>query len=602
MVRLQQRRLPDAQTAFARALAIRPGAVVTLRCAAIARGERIPRDSTDAYAAWIAGVEGRRDLERAPLRAAVAARADATRFSILLPVFDTPEPWLRACLDSVIGQSYPHWELCVVDDASRERRVGEVLREYAARDPRIRVRTRERNGHICAASNDALALAGAPYVALLDHDDQLVTSALAEMALAIEERPRSAILYSDEDKIDDQGRRVEPYFKPDWNPALLASQNYVSHLGVYRTGLAREVGGFRPGTEGAQDWDLLLRCTERVDAAAIVHVPQVLYHWRLSIASTSSAMNAKPYAARAQERAVGGHFERRGIAVRLGRVCDGNFLQADPRPAVPPSVGVVVLGRADDADRVAGSWRSVAGVVGVAAVAIGAAVDDARDAALRLGAGDAAAINAAAARLRADVLLFVRSSAMPFDAQVVGTLAAHASSPGAGPVGGAFRDAYGMLAGGPLILDEERIAARAFPSDPVPVLVAGAREQLVQNLSAVRGDAMAVSRSLWDRLGGYDAGALARRFHDVDFCLRASEAGARTLWHPAAAFRVPEPVIVPMDPVEDDDDARTMRARWRERLRADPAYPIEFARAPAVFEFRGVARSTGDDPGPGGPR
>ena len=246
-------------------------------------------------------------------------RPGAPRFAIVTPTYDSPEGPLRACLDSVLAQDYPHWELCIADDASPAPHVRRVLAEYAARDARIRVVLRERNGHISAASNSALALATGDFVVLLDHDDLLPVHALGEVATEILAHPGAAIVYSDEDKIDESGQRFEPYFKPDWNPVLLTAQNYVSHLGVYRTTLVREVGGFREGVEGAQDWDLLLRCAERVGAADIRHIARILYHWRAVQGSTARSMDSKGYAARAQERVVAEAFARRGVRVNLRR-------------------------------------------------------------------------------------------------------------------------------------------------------------------------------------------------------------------------------------------------------------------------------------------
>ena len=160
--------------------------------------------------------------------------------SVVMPVYNTPEKWLRRCMDSVIAQSYQNWELCIANDASTHRHVKRVLDEYASKEPRIRVVHRAVNGHISRSSNDALAMAQGEYVALLDHDDELPARALLEVARAIERNPQWKVIYSDEDKIDEAGRRYAPYFKPDWNYDLFLSQNCISHLGVYHTALLRE--------------------------------------------------------------------------------------------------------------------------------------------------------------------------------------------------------------------------------------------------------------------------------------------------------------------------------------------------------------------------
>ena len=276
----------------------------------VRRGAKAP-----TYARWLKFY----DQSAAPVR----ARCELL-VSVLLPTFNTPELWLRSCLNSVLAQSYPHWELCVADDASTEPQVRAVLEEYAGRDPRIRSVWRERNGHISAASNSALATARGDYVALLDHDDELHPAALATIVEALQCHPQWQFVYSDEDKIDADGQRYDPYFKPDWNPDLLCGQNCVSHLGVYSRSLMNAVGGFREGLEGSQDWDLALRCSERLQPEQIGHVPAVLYHWRAIAGSTAQGVDQKGYAhdagrrappARRSCRAIRRH--RRANAIRL---------------------------------------------------------------------------------------------------------------------------------------------------------------------------------------------------------------------------------------------------------------------------------------------
>ncbi|QGQ70030.1 glycosyltransferase family 2 protein [Halomonas sp. PA16-9] len=210
--------------------------------------------------------------------------------SVVVPVYNPTPELLSACIDSVVAQSYPHWQLCLADDASTDPRVQEVLSTYAESDPRIEVVIRERNGHICAASNNALEMAEGEFTALLDHDDTLNEDALYQVVVALQDKPNAALLYSDEDKLNERGERFDPHFKPAWNPDLLLGQNYISHLGVYRTELVRQVGGFREGYEGSQDHDLVLRVTAEISADRIVHIPKVLYHWRATKGST--AMNS----------------------------------------------------------------------------------------------------------------------------------------------------------------------------------------------------------------------------------------------------------------------------------------------------------------------
>jgi glycosyltransferase involved in cell wall biosynthesis len=243
----------------------------------------------------------------------IESMASKPHISIIMPVYNPPLTFLEEALKSVLNQVYPFWELCIADDASPNPYVTELINKYVQIEPRIRVVFREENGHISAASNSALALASYDFIALLDHDDILHPLALYYVAQTILAFPDSEIIYSDEDKITKRGRRLDPYFKPDFNYELLLSHNMVSHLGVYRTATMRAVGGFRIGLEGSQDYDLLLRILERIKFNQIHHIPFPLYHWRISRQSAAEDVNIKPYAIDSGKKALQEHLDRSSI-------------------------------------------------------------------------------------------------------------------------------------------------------------------------------------------------------------------------------------------------------------------------------------------------
>lgn len=246
--------------------------------------------------------------------------------SVLIPVYNSPEFYLRSAIESVLAQVYPYWELCIADDASTEAQVRSILEEYAASDRRIKVTFRSENGHISACSNSALELATGEFVALLDHDDLLSSDALFEIALLLNHHPAADMIYSDEDKINEQGRFLEPYFKPDWSPDSFLSRMYTCHLGVYRRSLVNEIGGFRVGYEGSQDYDLVLRFTEKTKN--VFHIPKILYHWRIHSQSTAKSAAAKPYAYDASDRAIAEALDRRGEPGKLVPIdgSPGNYI------------------------------------------------------------------------------------------------------------------------------------------------------------------------------------------------------------------------------------------------------------------------------------
>lgn len=230
--------------------------------------------------------------------------------SIVLPVYNVNEKWLRKCIESVQAQLYSNWELCIADDASTKPHVKRVLEEYSHQDTRIKVIYREKNGHISTASNSALELAKGEFVALLDHDDELTPDALYENAVLLNQHPDADMIYSDEDKINEDGQRHSPFFKPDWSPDTFLSQMYTCHLGVYRTKIVRQVSGFRQGFEGSQDYDLVLRVTELTNR--IYHIPKILYHWRAISESTALNADSKGYAHKAGRKSIKEALLRRG--------------------------------------------------------------------------------------------------------------------------------------------------------------------------------------------------------------------------------------------------------------------------------------------------
>ena len=235
------------------------------------------------------------------------------KISIAMPVYNVEEKWLRLCIDSILNQVYTNWELCMADAASTDPNVKKILTEYQQLDERIRVVFREQNGHISEATNSALAIATGEFVALLDNDDELAINAFYEVVKVLNENPELDLIYSDEDKIDMDGNRSDPAFKPDWSPDLLLGTNYISHLGVYRRSILEEIGGFRKGYEGSQDYDLVLRFTEKTTKERIKHIPKVLYYWRMLPTSTAVDQGSKGYAFEAGLRAVQDALVRRGI-------------------------------------------------------------------------------------------------------------------------------------------------------------------------------------------------------------------------------------------------------------------------------------------------
>ena len=272
----------------------------------------------EEYKKWIEANE-KYDVEE--VIASIELFEKKPKISIILPVYNTDEKWLRKCIESVRAQYYTNWELCIADDNSTQNQVKQVLEDYRKNDSRIKVVYRKKNGHISESSNSALEIAEGEYVAFLDHDDLLAPFALFQMIKEINEHDNADIIYSDEDKINKFEKRSKPFFKPDWSPDTLMSQNYICHFLMIKRSLVNEVGGFRVGYEGAQDHDLVLRCTEKTKD--IYHVSEVLYHWRMIKSSTADNPKAKIYAFEAGKKAIESALKRRNIK---GSVVGGKTL------------------------------------------------------------------------------------------------------------------------------------------------------------------------------------------------------------------------------------------------------------------------------------
>lgn len=280
----------------------------------IVSANRYQNVSEISYDQWIREYDTLTENDRKQIKDHMNAFPLKPTISILMPTYNTPKKYLIQAIDSVRNQLYPYWELCIVDDHSSKSYIRDVLQGYTHVDSRIKVIFRQENGHISQASNTALETCTGTYTALFDHDDLLADYALYMVALEINNHPQAKILYSDEDKVDMGGKRYDPYFKSDWNPELFECQNYISHLGVYKTEEIRNIHGFRTNYEGSQDYDLALRISENVEKNDIRHIPFVLYHWRSLPESTSSSVDSKPYAKIAFKKALDDHFSRTNIA------------------------------------------------------------------------------------------------------------------------------------------------------------------------------------------------------------------------------------------------------------------------------------------------
>ena len=562
------------------------------------------RGSCIDYPSWAAKFDTLSEADVARLRVAAESLPVRPLLSVVMPVYQTPEKWLRRCIDSVLDQAYGHWELCIADDASPSPHVRRVLTEYMRRDPRIKVAFRAENGHISAASNSALELAAGEFIVLLDHDDELPPHALYEVAKAIGEHPEWKIIYSDEDKIDEKGRRFGPYFKPDWNYELLLSQNCVCHLGVYHAGLVAEVGGFRVGLEGSQDWDLALRCAERLEGRQIGHIPKVLYHWRAISGSTALAVDEKSYATRAGRRAVSEHLERIGTEAEVEVVHTGYLRVRRALPSPVPRVSLIIPTR-DRVDLLRMCVQSILEkteypdyeVIIVDNQSSEQATLDyfaslSRVPNVRVLHYDApfnysAINNFAAAAATGDIIGLINNDIEVISPAWMAEMATQAARPEIGAVGALLLYPNDTVQHAGVYLGIGGVAGHAHVGLPVGMI--DGRTGLAQEISAVTAACLFVRREVFEEVGGLDQ-KLEVAFNDVDFCLRVRAAGYRNLWTPFArlyhhesASRGYEDTPEKVARFRREEDF--LKARWGESLLNDPAYNPNLSLDTGPFEL-----------------
>lgn len=551
------------------------------------------RTARYSYTKWL---EGRRELSAERVQRVIDKLPKQPLISVVVPVFNPRIEWLRECLDSVLAQHYPHWQLCIADDASTDPAVREVLAEYAERDSRLQVVYRQRNGHICAASNSALQLVRGDFVALLDHDDCLAPHALFHIAEALHRHPDAGLLYSDEDKLNEAGERFDPHFKPQWNPDLLLSQNYIGHLAVYRTGLVREVGGFRGGFEGSQDHDLALRVCERLAAEQIVHIPHVLYHWRAGAGSTALDSNQKDYTTQAGLAAVRDHLVRRvpEVSVAPGHYAN-TYRVRWPLPKRAPLVSLLIPTR----DRVEILKPCVEAILERTDYphlevlildnqsACTATLDymrdvSARDERVRVLRWNepfnySAINNYGALYARGEILGLVNNDIEPINAGWLDEMVRQACRPEIGCVGAKLYYPNDTVQHAGVILGIGGVAGHAHKYFHRNAPGYFTRLHLVHNLSAVTGACLLVRKSVFEEVGGLNEEHLPIAFNDVDLCLKVREAGYRNLWTPYAELYHHESVSRGADDssakrARANGEAEYMRRTWGRALDTDPAY------------------------------
>ena len=511
---------------------------------------------------------------RIRLRREISTWPRTPKISIVMPAWNSKPEWLDAAVSSLLEQTYPNWELCIADDGSTDRDTISYLNGLS--DPRIFIRRLDRNQGIASASNVALEMATGDYVALLDHDDTLAQDALYLVALRIL-RSDPDLIYSDEDKLTLDCSIVEPCHKPQFSPDLLLSQNYISHLGVYRRSRLTQIGGFRQGYDGAQDYDLVLRFT--ANAARVEHLPYCLYHWRKVAGSTADRFDAKDYAWEAGRRALVDHLRQSDIAgtVDLGKY-PGTYavrrrISATPRVAIviPFRDQPTLLDTCISSVLAKTEYQNyeILGVSNESSDPQTYLVMDAlsrRDSRVRFIRHDipfnySEINNHAVKHVDADHLLFLNNDIEVLSPEWLTALLEHSQRPDVGCVGARllYPDRSIQHAGVGIGMLTLAGHLHRHLSDQSPGYFA--RPWQIQNISAITGACMMVSRDVFEEVRGFDAEHLPVAFNDIDLCLRVRERGYLNIYTPVCTL------IHHESKTRGNDDTPEKRVRFASEVR-----------------------------------
>lgn len=498
---------------------------------------------TDRYEAWIAehepratALEKQRELSR-QLGAGV-------KISLLTPVHNTPAQFIEEMFASVLAQTYENWELCVVDAASDRAETIDALRQWEGRDPRIRVERLTENFGIAENTNRALKMATGDFVACLDHDDVLAPFALYELARAAAEFPGADILYSDEDRLSEKGKRHAPFFKPEWDPELLCASMYIGHLSAYRRSLALELDGFRKEFDLSQDYDFALRATER--AREIRHVPHVLYHWREHPESGSAG--GKPHARKTNLAALADAMRRRNLPADILEYPTANrarlkierwprvsviiptdsptraqaCLQELPRATKYPDLEIVIVTNSQLAE----SLKFI----------------EAENATVRLAPYDkpfnfSDKCNVGAEAATGERLIFFNDDVETEQADWIQNVIEPLENPGIGAVAPKLLYESEKIQHAGLVMGVRGLAGTAFHQRPADSTEHFNLAQTQRDVAALSAACLAMRRDDFFRVGGFDAVNTPIAHSDMDLCFKVRKAGLRCVYTPYATLR-----------------------------------------------------------------
>jgi len=552
------------------------------------------------YHRWISEFE-KRDLSL--IERGLQSFALRPVISLLVPVYRTAPAILERTIGSVLAQSYPNWELCIADDGSQSPEIDQLLSRYESADARIKTTRLPRNSGIAQASNEALNLAKGEYVALLDHDDELAIDALYHVVAAINREPDADILYSDEDHIDESGFRSDPFFKPQWSPDLILSENYVNHLMVFKASLARSVGGFRSECDLSQDHDILLRMS--LKARRIVHIPRILYHWRTNVFTIDRASSQENRALASSRRVIEDYLRLARIrgTVEPGAVSGRWRVKYGVRENALVDIIIPCGGKTELLERCLNSVASMTDYPHYRLTVVDNSVGDRVERFVRAwskGGHSASYVdwrerpfnfsamnNEAARRCDGRLLLFLNDDVTVINREWLTAMAELASRTEVGPVGAKLLFPDGRIQHAGLVVGIFGVCGHAFKGFFSDERSYFDFPDVIRNVSAVTGACMMVRSELFWEAGGFDQENFPVAYNDVDFCLKLLDKGYRVLYTPHARLYHHEGFSKrPEDKAPREPETKAFQARWSCYIAADPFYSPNLTRLAEDYAFR----------------
>ena len=523
--------------------------------------------------------------------------------SIITPTYNTDKKYLTEMLESVLAQTYDHWELCIADDASNNAETLEVLKMYEVRFANIKVNYRKENGHISKASNTALSLARGSYVVFLDHDDTLAPNALYEMALKLNQQRDLKLIYSDEDKIDENSKRFNPHFKSGWNPDLFFSHNYICHLVLLEKKLVDRAGGLREGYEGSQDYDLLLRCLKYIDKKEIARIEKILYHWRAIEGSTAYGSSEKNYAHNAGLRALEEYFSEDALCLNVKdglltntykvEYPDYYMKDGDNQPIYPlvsllvptrdgyevlhkcvdgilehtlyPNYEIIILDNETTCPKTLAYFEKIQ------------LHENVRILEYHHPFNYSAINNFGVQHAEGEIIGLINDDVEVITKRWLSEMVSLAIREGTGAVGAKLYYDNHTLQHAGVILGIGGVAGHSHKYFPQNADGYFSRLKVVQNYSAVTGACLVVKKALYEEVGGLNEKELTVAFNDVDFCLKLLEKGYKNVWTPYVELYHHESVSRgeednPEKMNRFNEEVTYMQKRWKGSLLEDGYY------------------------------